>query len=386
MPTSSTPRKTLELSPREFVCGAVEAVESDGEWTFRRFLPKQAQAYRDAGNEDFYRKTFATAGVRLAFRTDAESLSFDYRFAYGSSRSFGYFDICVDGAIVAHVGLENDDGGRHRAEAALGPGEKKVEIHFPWSRQAFVSPLSLRGATFATPLRRSRTMLCFGDSITQGYDARHPSLSYVEAVARFLDADPVNKAVGGDVFFPALLRERVPVRLGSKRKKDDEELCALLKSFINSCRETLKKLCNPNLAAALLGILVAAVDCPVPKLADATIRMLGGVTVPLMLVIIGAALPDGCRKLVGDTRDLLWYSLCRLIILPLLAAGIMKLLPLDETLRQTAMVVALMPGSSAGVLIVRSYSGDYEFAGSAIVLSTLFSLGTVPLLLWLLGL
>ena len=45
-----------------------------------------------------------------------------------------------------------------------------------------------------------------------------------------------------------------------------------------------------------------------------------------------------------------------------------------------------MPGSSAGVLIVRSYSGDYEFAGSAIVLSTLFSLGTVPLLLWLLGL
>ena len=153
-----------------------------------------------------------------------------------------------------------------------------------------------------------------------------------------------------------------------------------------NCRETLKKLCNPNLAAALLGILVAVLDCPIPKLADSTIRMLGGITVPLMLVIIGAALPDGCRRLVGDTRDLLWYSLCRLIILPLLAAGIMKQLPLDEPLCQTAMVVALMPGSSAGVLIVRSYSGDYEFAGSAIVLSTLFSLGTVPLLLWLLGL
>ena len=197
----------LELEPRDFACGCVEAVESDGEWTFHRFLPKQAQAYRDAGNEDFYRKTFATAGVRLAFRTDAEALSFDYRFAYGSSRKFGFFDICVDGAIVAHIGLEEDDGARHHAEAVLGPGEKNVEIYFPWSRRAFVSKLALNGATFATPLRRSRTMLSFGDSITQGYDAHYPSLAYAEAVAEKLDADNINKAIGGDRFFPALLNE-----------------------------------------------------------------------------------------------------------------------------------------------------------------------------------
>ncbi len=197
----------LALTPRDFARGCVEAVETDGEWTFHRFLPRQAQAYRDAGNEDFYRKTFATAGVHLAFRTDAESLSFDYRFAYGSSRKFGFFDICVDGAIVAHVGLDEDDGARHHAEAALGQGEKNVEIYFPWSRQAFVSKLALSGATFAEPLRRPRTMLSFGDSITQGYDAQYPSLAYAEAIARLLGADNVNKAIGGDRFFPALLDE-----------------------------------------------------------------------------------------------------------------------------------------------------------------------------------
>ncbi len=202
--------QSLELSPRDFARGCIEAVESDGEWTFHRFLPRQAQSYRDAGNEDFYRKTFATAGVRLAFRTDAESLAFDYRFAYGSSRAFGYFDICVDGAMVAHIGLEEDDGARHHAEAALGPGGKDVEIYFPWSRQAFVSPPTLADATFATPLRRSRTMLSFGDSITQGYDAHYPSLAYAEAIARSLDADALNKAIGGDRFFPALLDEPDP--------------------------------------------------------------------------------------------------------------------------------------------------------------------------------
>ena len=197
--------KAMTLCPRDFAVGFAEAVESGGEWAFHRFLPKQAQAYRDAGNEDFYRKTFATAGVRLAFRTDAETLTFDYRFAYGSSRKFGFFDVCADGAIVAHFGLEEDDGARHRAEAALGPGEKDVEIYFPWSRQAFVSNLALDGATFAAPLRRPRTMLSFGDSITQGYDAQYPSLAYAEAIARHLGADALNKAIGGDRFFPALL-------------------------------------------------------------------------------------------------------------------------------------------------------------------------------------
>ncbi len=198
----------MPLSPAEFVRGAVETAEEGGEWTFHRFAPGEAAAYREAGNDDFYQKTFASAGVRLALRTDAEALSFDYRFERGSSRAFGFFDVYVDGALAAHGGLEEDDGERHAFAAELGPGKKSVEIYFPWSRQTFVSDVVLRRVSFAEPLRRSRTMLCFGDSITQGYDARYPSLSYVEAVARFLDAEPVNKAIGGDVFFPAILRER----------------------------------------------------------------------------------------------------------------------------------------------------------------------------------
>lgn len=199
--------RAVELAPRDFACGCAEAVEADGEWTFHRFLPRQARAYLDAGNENFHRRTFATAGVRLAFRTNAESLSFDYRFDYGSSRPFGFFDVCADGAIVAHFGLDEDDGERHHAEAALGPGVKDVEVYFPWSRQAFISNFALCGATFATPLRRPLKMLSFGDSITQGYDARHPSLAYAEAIARHLGADALNKAIGGDRFFPALLDE-----------------------------------------------------------------------------------------------------------------------------------------------------------------------------------
>ena len=149
-------------------------------------------------------------------------------------------------------------------------------------------------------------------------------------------------------------------------------------------RTVLKKLCNPNLVAALLGITVAVNNIPVPELIGQTVSMLGDITVPLMLVIIGAALPDGCRKIAGSGADLALYTLCRLIVIPLILIGILKLLPLDTAIYETAMIVAMMPGSSAAVLIVRNYGGDHDFAGGAIVISTIVSLATIPAMLYVL--
>lgn len=59
-----TPIEQMNLGPADFVRGAVEAEESGGEWTFRRFAAGQAAAYREAGNDDFYQKTFADTASR----------------------------------------------------------------------------------------------------------------------------------------------------------------------------------------------------------------------------------------------------------------------------------------------------------------------------------
>ena len=57
---------------------------------------------------------------------------------------------------------------------------------------------------------------------------------------------------------------------------------------------------------------------------------------------------------------------------------------LDTAIYETAMIVAMMPGSSAAVLIVRNYGGDHDFAGGAIVISTIVSLATIPAMLYVL--
>lgn len=191
--------------------GVVSVEENLGAFTFHRFTKEQAESYsRCRHNIDFFNKTFATAGVRLSFYTNAEKMSFDYKFVPASSRMYGWFDVYEDGVMTSHVGGEGKLFTSGHADICFSKGEKRVEIYFPWSKATFISNAELEG-DIISPCHRSRSMICFGDSITHGYDAVYPSLSYASILAKELDADAVNKGIGGDIFFPELALLKDPI-------------------------------------------------------------------------------------------------------------------------------------------------------------------------------
>jgi len=184
--------------------GAAKIYEEKGDIIFRRFTDKESDYYRIYRDEVYMRKTYTTAGVRLAFVTDSKKLSFDYKLEHLPHRPFGGFDVTVNGVLTSHAGIEKGSGEGHM-ETELGEGEKCVEIYFSWSKGMSLSEVSLDdGATFE-PHKRKYTMINYGDSITHGYDSLHPSLSYASQLGQLLCADAVNKAIGGDRFFPELL-------------------------------------------------------------------------------------------------------------------------------------------------------------------------------------
>ena len=53
-----------------------------------------------------------------------------------------------------------------------------------------------------------KKLLALGDSITQGYDAQRPSSRYTARLAEMLDAEEINKGIGGEIFFPELAKTR----------------------------------------------------------------------------------------------------------------------------------------------------------------------------------
>lgn len=189
---------------RSILHGAVRCCEKDGILYAYRFTEEQMAAY-EKYNDDFFKKTKATAGVRLEFYTNSQALRIKGQVLRASSRDFFGFDFSVNGALVCHKHGYFGEDITYDFEVKLGEGDKKkVTVYLPWSAQATISSFELDDGAYFENVERPYKMICFGDSITQGYTAHNPSFTYATRLSDLLLADSVNKGIGGEVFFPTL--------------------------------------------------------------------------------------------------------------------------------------------------------------------------------------
>lgn len=182
---------------------------------FYRFTAEQEALYATY-TPDYYAKAFATSGVCASFITNSESLTIDVSITGGSSRRYFSFDLLIDGELADT--LQNFDetalpanyaklpfpSGQFRKAFHLGKGRKHIQLYFPWSVAVALKAFILDDGACIEPVIPSKKLLAFGDSITQGYDALHPTSKYITRFARLLGAAEHNKAIGGEVFIPQL--------------------------------------------------------------------------------------------------------------------------------------------------------------------------------------
>jgi len=188
---------------RALAHGAVRTVEENGDVLFHRFTEEQRKVYES--NHPFWLKTFADSGIRLEFAADAAKFALRGIAEPASSRSFCFFDVYVNGALIKHVGSHAlADNPEFDFEVALPNGTNRVAVYLPGLSRIRLHELEFTGGVKVAPVPKKRTILCYGDSISQGYDARYPSLAYTNIVADALDAEVINKAIGGDRFNPKL--------------------------------------------------------------------------------------------------------------------------------------------------------------------------------------
>lgn len=149
----------------------------------------------------------------------------------------------------------------------------------------------------------------------------------------------------------------------------------------NSMRETICNILSVNLYAVLLALTLVIFNIPLPEIFSNVCQTMGNAAVPLVLVGIGAAIYKNAQGMWKNLFDVFYISTVRLIILPLMFILILRLLPVPEEIFRVLVVTALMPVSSSSVLVARRYGGDMELASQAIVISTILSIVTVPLML-----
>ncbi|MBR2722779.1 MAG: SGNH/GDSL hydrolase family protein [Lentisphaeria bacterium] len=192
--------------------GAIKITENADGYSFYRLTECQLQACMETAPEYNFR-ALSSAGMRFEFITDAASFNIKGRFRRGSSRTCAYLDVKVNGIIVQHTGTDDYTANPDFEMTVNLDGSKNhVAVYLPNLAQFILQDLNFSNASFIEPVKKDLTMVCWGDSITQGYDTLYPSLSYANSLSDKLNAVLYNKAVGGEVFNPAYFNEFEPLK------------------------------------------------------------------------------------------------------------------------------------------------------------------------------
>jgi predicted permease len=149
-------------------------------------------------------------------------------------------------------------------------------------------------------------------------------------------------------------------------------------------KRAVKNILSPNLLAVFLGFIVVWLQIPLPGVVLKVADKSGGAAVPLILLLIGATLWGNIKNIFDDKWDICYLTLCRLILIPLINIWIIKMIPMPLDIYRVAFVVSIMPVSVNTSVLTLRYGGNPELAGQAAVITTMVSIITIPLLLYLL--
>lgn len=188
---------------KKITFGALEINEENGRFSFERFTKEQREYYSRV-RPDFMKKVGSTASVMMDFYTDSSELSFIYESEVGSGASYCFFDVYVDGCLTLHEGSDGNSRVSGGASLALAEGKKRIQIYLPLLERGYISELTLKDGGYRQ-VNKTKKALIYGDSITQGYYAHYPSLSYANIIARELELDAINQGIGAEHFNPGMV-------------------------------------------------------------------------------------------------------------------------------------------------------------------------------------
>lgn len=138
---------------------------------------------------------------------------------------------------------------------------------------------------------------------------------------------------------------------------------------------------EPMVVATVLGALFLWQDWTLPTVLANTLGLLGQMAIPLMLLTLGVAV--GQLKPAGLSRAV-WLSLAKVALCAGLAFGIGRLFPLDPVALAVLILQAATPVAVTSYLLAERYKADAQSVAGLVVVSTLLSVGAIPLLLALL--
>jgi predicted permease len=152
-------------------------------------------------------------------------------------------------------------------------------------------------------------------------------------------------------------------------------------------KESLRKVVlNPGLIMVLAGIALFMLSVRLPGPVAKAVDLVGSMTIPLSMLIVGAVVADCKFRELFKGWDLYYIAAVRLILLPLAAFAVLKILGFPEMLMVVCVLLVAMPAAATTTIFAEIFDSDSVFASRAVVFTTLASIITLPLMMLLIRL
>lgn len=146
-----------------------------------------------------------------------------------------------------------------------------------------------------------------------------------------------------------------------------------------------KKMVNPGMAACLASLILFACQISVPAPAVDFVDYLGNAAVPLSMIMTGVSLAKMPFGEVLRDWKLYQFTVLKMLAIPILAAWVLKNLSVDPILSGIMILMFGMPNGSMPVMMAVDYGLDSSVCSRGIVLTTLLSLVTLPIVTYMIG-
>lgn len=141
-----------------------------------------------------------------------------------------------------------------------------------------------------------------------------------------------------------------------------------------------KNLLSPGVIASLVALFIYFTGIKLPDVLSSTITMIGDITTPMAMLLIGSTLATIPIKEVFTEFKIYPYTMIKQIIVPVIAYPLLKLVVGDPLILGIALIMISMPVANSAVLFATEYDGDISLAAKTVFMTTLLSVVTIPLI------
>ena len=140
----------------------------------------------------------------------------------------------------------------------------------------------------------------------------------------------------------------------------------------------------PLIYAAFLGVGLQLASLTIPKPLMEGISLVADASIPTVMLVLGMQLAAISRKRVAY-RYVSVVTVIRMVLSPLIAAGILYFMPVNDLLKTVIILQAAMPAAANTTMFALQFGTEPDLVSFTTFITTLISIITIPIVLFLLG-